>query len=109
MPLDIHMVVDLQKAKTEYKNLKKQEIHEIFIKTSQIKLVFDMIQLMEILKVELKKTVFDKISHDKAINNAKKMKYDGYGRGLFQWITIYFDKRIVGGVNTFAQWSQNLS
>ena len=64
---------------------------------------------MEILKVELKKTVFDKISHDKAINNAKKMKYDGYGRGLFQWITIYFDKRIVGGVNTFAQSSQHLS
>ena len=34
MPLDIHMVVDLQKSKTEYKNLKKQEIHEIFMKTS---------------------------------------------------------------------------
>ena len=33
------------------KKLKKQEIQHIFIKTNQIKLVFNMIWLMEILKI----------------------------------------------------------
>ena len=37
------MLVDhLQKTKKEYKSLKKQEIHDIFIKTNYIKLVFNM-------------------------------------------------------------------
>ena len=38
------------KTKKEYKNLKKQEINDIFIKTNQIKFVFKMTWLMEILK-----------------------------------------------------------
>ena len=33
------------------KKLKKQEIQNIFVKTNQIKLVFSMIWLMEILKI----------------------------------------------------------
>ena len=34
--LDLHMVLldHLQKAKKEYKNLKKQEIHDVVIKTN---------------------------------------------------------------------------
>ena len=37
------MLVDhLQKTKKEYKSLKKQEIHDIFIKMNYIKLVFNM-------------------------------------------------------------------
>ena len=41
---DLHIVLidHLQKTKKEYKSLKKQEIHDIFIKTSQIKLVLNM-------------------------------------------------------------------
>ena len=41
---DLHIVLidHLQKTKKEYKTLKKQEIHDIFIKTSQIKLVLNM-------------------------------------------------------------------
>ena len=35
----------------EYKNLKKKVIHDIFIKTNEIKLVFNMTWLMEILKI----------------------------------------------------------
>ena len=35
------------------KFVKKQEIQEIFIKTNKIKLVFNMIWLMEILKIYL--------------------------------------------------------
>ena len=48
--LHIALVGHLQKTKNESKNLKKQEIHDIFIKMNQIKHVFNMIQLMEILK-----------------------------------------------------------
>ena len=36
----------LRKAKKENQNLKKQKIHDIFIKTNQIKLVFNMTWLM---------------------------------------------------------------
>ena len=40
--LHIVLVDHLQKTKKEYKNLKKQEIHDRFIKMHYIKLVFNM-------------------------------------------------------------------
>ena len=40
-----------KKTKKENKNINKQEIHDIFIKTNQIKHVFNMIWLMEILNI----------------------------------------------------------
>ena len=46
----IVLVDHFQKTKKEYKNLKKQEIHNIFIKTNYMKLVFN-IWLMENLKI----------------------------------------------------------
>ena len=51
--LDLHiaLVDHIQKTKKESKNLKKQGIHDIFIKTNHIKLVFKMTWLMEILKI----------------------------------------------------------
>ena len=51
--LDLHIVlVDyLQKTKKESKILKKQEIHDIFIKTNHIKLVFSMAWQMDILEI----------------------------------------------------------
>ena len=39
------------KNKERIKNLKKQEIQDIFIKMNQIKLVFSMIWLMQVLKI----------------------------------------------------------
>ena len=39
------------KIKKEFKNLKKQEIQAIFIKMNLISLVFNMIWLMETLKI----------------------------------------------------------
>ena len=39
------------KNKERRKKLKKKEIQDLFIKTNQIKLVFSMIWLMEILKI----------------------------------------------------------
>ena len=37
--------------KVGIKNLNKQEIHDILIKTNQVKLVFNMTWLMDILKI----------------------------------------------------------
>ena len=50
---DLHIVrVDhLQKKEKEHKHLKKQVIHDIFIKTILIKRVFNMKWLVEILKI----------------------------------------------------------
>ena len=45
------LVVKSLKIKKEQKNLKKQEIQDIFIKTNQIKVVFNIICLLEILKI----------------------------------------------------------
>ena len=39
------------KNKQQIKNLKKQEIQDIFIKMNEIKRVFNMIGLMEVLKI----------------------------------------------------------
>ena len=39
------------KNKERFKNLKKQELHNIFIKTNYIKLVFNTTCLMETLKI----------------------------------------------------------
>ena len=40
-----------KKTRKVYKNLKKQEIHDIVIKMNWIKLVFNMTWLTEILKI----------------------------------------------------------
>ena len=44
----------------EYKNLKKQEIENIFIKMSQIKLAFNMARFMDILNIYLEKQLLIK-------------------------------------------------
>ena len=50
--LDLHVVLveHLQKTKKEFKNLQKQEIQNVFIKTNWIKFVFNKKWLMEILE-----------------------------------------------------------
>ena len=47
----IVLVDHLLKTKKEFKNLKKQEIRPIFTKMNLIRLAFNMIWLMEILKI----------------------------------------------------------
>ena len=47
----IVLVDDLPKIKKECKYLKKQDIHDVFIKMDKIKLVFNMKWLMEILRI----------------------------------------------------------
>ena len=60
----------------EFKNLKKEEIQNIFIKTNQIKLVFNLIWLMEIL------TTAEKVLGHKAFDIPKHPRCDGDQRGL---------------------------
>ena len=52
--------------------LNKQEIHDIFIKTNKIKLVFKYLTW---------RTDSNEILRDKAFNITKNSKYDGYQRG----------------------------
>ena len=51
MDLLIALVGHLLKTKKELKNLNKQEIQAIFTKMDLIRLVFNMLWLMEILKI----------------------------------------------------------
>ena len=63
---------------------------------NQIRPVFNMIWLMEILKIQQE----DKVLRDKAFNIANSPKYDGYQRGLASMIYMFFDKKSTGsGVN----------
>ena len=55
------LVDHLLKTKKEFKNLKKQEIQAIFTKMNLIRLVFNMMWHMEILKILKKRKASDKI------------------------------------------------
>ena len=45
-------------------------------------------------------TVSDRILRDKAFNNAKNPKYDGYERGLASIVCKFFDKETSGSGST---------
>ena len=60
--------------KKEYKNLKKHEIHNIFIKTNWIKLAFNLTWIMDVLKI--KHLILLKIQN---VMNIKEV--------LLQWLT----------------------
>ena len=55
-----------------------------------------MIWLMEILKIQQKRTASDKVLRDKAFNIAKNPKYDRYQRGLTSMVYTFFDKKSAG-------------
>ena len=81
------------KNKRRIKKLKKQEIRDKFIKTNQIKFVFKMIWLTEILKIQLEEQFADKVLRDKIFNIAEDPKYDGCQRGLASMVYKSFDKK----------------
>ena len=70
--LDLRMVPEdhLLKTMKRYKNLKKQEIQGIFIKTNYRMLAFDMIWLIETLRIYLDDIDKKKITY---ISNGKLM------------------------------------
>ena len=75
----------------EWKNVKKQEIRDIFIKMNQIKLVFNYEMAYGDFKDWNRRTVADKVIHDKAFNIAKNPKYDGNQCGPASMLYKFFD------------------
>ena len=75
----------LQKAKKEYKKLKKQDIHNIFIKNELDEACFQH----DITR----RTASDKILCDKAFNIAKNPKCYGYQRGLASLVNQFCDRK----------------
>ena len=66
----------LIKTKKEFKNLKYQEIQDIFTEVNQIKLVFNMIWVIEILNIQQKERLlikFSGIKHLKLIKIQNRM------------------------------------
>ena len=72
----------IYKKQKESKNLKKQEIHNIFIKTKLDKSCFQHDIAYGDFKNLIRKTTSEKILRGKAFNIAKNWKYDGYQRGI---------------------------
>ena len=62
----------------------------LFIKMNLIKIVFNMIWLMENL---IKITQSDKVLKDKAFKIASNPNYDGYQRRLASMVYRFFDKK----------------
>ena len=107
--IDIMLVVLSQKINKEFKNLCKKEIQIIFTKMNWIKLAFNMIWLMEILKTKKKQKQSDRILKDKAfeINNPK---YGGYQRGSASMVYKFFDKKSKGtGIKNEIKQNQQLA
>ena len=55
-----------------------------------------------------RRTVSDKILHDKAFNNAKNLKYNGCQRGLASIIYKFFDKKYLAVVLNMEMSDQEL-
>ena len=93
--MHIVLVDHLQETKKEYKNFKKKEIHDIFIKMNQIKLVFSMTWLMEILKISLEEQLPIKycvIEHLILLKIQNMMDTEG---ALLQWSIIFLIKNLL--------------
>ena len=66
-----------------------------------IKLVFNTILLMQIIKDLINRTKSDKVLRDKACNIASNPEYDGYQRGLASMVYKFFDQKSMGsGINS---------
>ena len=88
----------LLKTKKEYKNLKKQEIQDIFIKTNGQSMLSAQHGLWRFYRFTTR-TASDKVLCDKVFNIAIDPKCDGYQRGLASMVYKFFDKKS-SGANT---------
>ena len=76
---------------------KKQDIQDIFIETNFMKLVFNMIWLMEILKIKTEEQLLIKYNVRKHLTLLKIQKMMDANVNLFQWFYKCFDKETSGG------------
>ena len=92
------------KNKERIQKFKEAGYTSYIYKNELDKACFQHDRLMEILKIQQKKTTFDKFLRDKAFNIAKNPKYDGYQRELAFMINKCFDKNPKGsGINMEAK------
>ena len=88
----------IAKTKKEYKNLKKLEIDDIFIKTLSALLACLQHDIVYgYFKDLARRTASHKILRDEAFNITKNPKHDGYQRGLPSLVYKFFDKKNYGG------------
>ena len=86
------MLVDRSlKTKKEYKNLKKQETQDIFIKKNYFKLVFNIIWVMEILKIKIEEQMLIKDLTLLKIQNMMDINVDS-----LQWFINFLIKKSSG-------------
>ena len=74
-----------------------------FTKMTLIKLVFNMIWLMEILKIKQKRIEFFKVLRDKPFEIASNPKYDGYQTGLASVVYSFFDEKSMAVESNLCQ------
>ena len=72
------------KNKKNNKNLNKHEIRDIFIKRNMIKIAFNRVLFMVILKIYLEEQLLRKPLYDKAFTIAKILEYDRYQKPFFK-------------------------
>ena len=83
------------KIKERIKNLKKHGILDTFIKMNQMKLVVNMIWLVEILKIKVEEQLLIKYCTIKIFNIAKNLKYDGYQRRLASMVYKFLVRKLL--------------
>ena len=82
----------------------------MFTKMNQIKLVFSMIWLMEILKIQQEKQLHINFKEIKHLILIKIQKYDGYQRVLASMAYHFVDKKFKGiGVNNEIKQTEQLA
>ena len=82
----------LLKTKKDYKNLKKQDIHNIYLNRLD-KACFQHGMAYGDFKDLPRRTASVKVLCDKAFNITKNPKYDGYQKGLASIVYKYFAKK----------------
>ena len=88
LPGFIVLVDQLLKTKTEYKNLKRQEIQDIFIKKHEINPAFIIIWFMEILKTFLKEQFLINYHIIKQLILLKIQNVMDINLDLLQWFMV---------------------
>ena len=92
----------------DHKNLKKQEIHDIYQNELDIA-CFQHGMAHEDFKDLPRRTASDKVLRDKSFNIATNPNYDGYQHDLASMFYTFFDKNPSGGANKSEIWPNQQS
>ena len=86
----------LLKTKKEFNKSKETGDTKSVYRNELDKACFQYDMAYQDFKDLARRTGSDKILRDKALNNAKNPKYDGYQRGLASMVYNFFDKKSAG-------------